>query len=141
MNLKVVYATLAGGVLSFLLGWLVYGQLLMSFYTNNSVHYEGLMKAEPNLILIFLSCLVMSFFMAFVFDSWAGFRTLTKGIYGGLYIGLLIGLGYDLSSHAMMNLFSVKVMLVDVIVSGIMNAIIGGLIGWILGMGQKPAQA
>ena len=140
MKLRLIYATLAGGVLSFLLGWLVFGLILMSFYTNNSIHYEGLMKPEPNLILIFLSCLVMSFFMAYVFDSWAWFKTFTKGLYGGFFIGIFIGLTCDLSFLAMMNLYSVKVMVLDVLVTGLMNAIIGGVIAWILGFEKKPTQ-
>ena len=141
MNLKVIYATLAGGVLSFLLGWLVFGLVLMNFYTNNSIHYEGLMKTEPTLILIFLSCLVMSFFMAFVFNSWAGFKSFGKGLYGGFIIGIFIGLSYDLSFLAMMNLYSVKVMVVDVLANGVTNAIIGGVIAWILGFEKKPVEA
>jgi hypothetical protein len=39
----------------------------------------------------------------------------------------------------MMNLYSVKVMLVDIILYGIINAGLGGVIAMILGYGKKPA--
>lgn len=53
MNKKLLHATLAGGILFFLLGCLVYGVLLMDFYEANTKVYEGLNKEMPDLLLLF----------------------------------------------------------------------------------------
>ena len=137
MNAKLIIASLAGGVLMFFLGWLVYGVLLMSFYEANTTHYEGLMKEMPNMYLMVLSNLLMGFLLAFMFQRWAGFKTLSAGLTGGLIFGFLIALIYDLYFLACMNLFPLKLMIVDVIVSTVITCITGALIGWILGFEKK----
>jgi hypothetical protein len=141
MNVKLILASLGGAILSFLLGWLVYGILLKGFYEANTTHYEGLIKELPNIPLIFLSCLVMSFLLAYVFQRWAGFKSFGKGFTGGMIIGFLICLSYDLSFMSMYNLFAFSVVVVDVIVGTIFNGIVGGVIALILGFEKKTAAA
>lgn len=50
MNSKFIIASVAGGIASFLLGWLIYGILLMDFMKANSMYYANLMKEPPNMI-------------------------------------------------------------------------------------------
>ncbi len=138
MNTRIILAALAGAVSYFLLGWLVYGILLMGYYEAHTTQYAGLMKEMPNLFLIFLSNLVMAFLMAVIFGMWANFKTFVKGMTGGMVISFLTTLSFDLYFLAAYNLFSGAVTVVDIIVSTIMGGIIGGIIGWILGIGSKP---
>ena len=49
MDKKIITAAIVGAIVSFLLGWLIYGFLLMDYYTEYSVRYEGLMKDPPEL--------------------------------------------------------------------------------------------
>jgi len=137
MNLKVIIATIAGGVAYFLLGWLIYGILMMDFYTANTIQYPGLWKEMPNLLLMFISNLLGAFLLAFIFHRWAGIKTFLGGLTGGLILGLILALMWDLYFLSSMNLYSVTLVVVDVIVSTIFTGIIGGLIGWILGFGKK----
>ncbi len=137
MNSKIIVATIAGGVAYFLLGWLIYGILLMDFYTANTIQYAGLWKEMPNLLLMFLSNLLGAFLLAFIFHRWAGISTFSGGLTGGLILGLILALMWDLYFLSSMNLYSVTLVVVDVIVSTIFTGIIGGLIGWILGFGKK----
>jgi len=61
---KLILAALAGSVIQFLLGWLIYGILLANFMNCNTSHYEGLMKDMETgsfIILIFLSGLDVVF--------------------------------------------------------------------------------
>ena len=69
MNMKVLIAALVGGVVAFLLGWLIWGTLLMGYYEASMIHYEGLMKTEGdmNLGLMFLSNLTLSLLMSLLF--------------------------------------------------------------------------
>ncbi len=74
MTKKLILATIAGSVVQFLLGWLIYGLLLANFMNSQTTHYEGLMKDMNTgsfIILIFISGLVMSFLIAFIFQRWA----------------------------------------------------------------------
>ncbi|HRY99258.1 MAG TPA: hypothetical protein P5550_09420 [Bacteroidales bacterium] len=139
MNMKVIYAALAGAVAYFLLGWLVWGTLLMDFMEANSTHYPGLMKEEPMLGLYFLSNLAISFMLAYVFHQWAGFRTAARGAWGGLLIGACIVISYDLMFFGGMNMFNSKAMAVDIIAGTLVLGIVGAVIGWVLGLGKKPA--
>jgi len=46
MNIRVLVAGLAAGVAGFLLGWLLFGVLLMDYFEANMHRHEGLMKGE-----------------------------------------------------------------------------------------------
>lgn len=142
MSLKAILAAFAAAILFFLLGWLVYGILLMDFMTANTTQYEGLNKGEDmNLFLLFLANLSMGFILAIIFGTWARITTFSKGFIAGLILFFLLALNMDLSFYAMMNLFTLQWMVVDIIVFTIMGGLIGGVVGWILGYGRKAATA
>jgi hypothetical protein len=137
MKTRLILAALAGAVLYFFLGWLIYEILLGSYYEANTTHYAGLMKDMPNIYLLILSNLVSGFFMAFIFQRWAGFTTFMKGMTGGLILAFLMSLSLDLYFLSAMNLWNITVLIVDVVVSTVIGGIVGGVIGWILGMEKK----
>ena len=145
MTKKLILATLAGSVVQYLLGWLIYGLLLGNFMNSHTTHYEGLMKDMNTgsfMILIFISGLVMSFILSFIFQRWAKFENLLAGLTGGMILGFFIALSYDLSSLAMENLISVSAMIADVIANTVVVGIVGAVIAWVLGFKSKavPAQ-
>ena len=137
MNTKLLLATLAGGILFFLLGWVVFGMLLMNFYEANTTVYEGLNKEMPDLLLLFLGNLSMAFLLSWIFQKWANINTMVDGLSGGLLFGFLYALSIDLMFYSMMNLFTPILLFVDVIVNTLMLGVIGACIGLILGMGKK----
>jgi len=142
---KFILATLAGSVVQFLLGWLIYGLLLANFMNSHTTHYEGLMKDMNTgsfIILIFLSELVMAFLITFIFQRWAKFEGFFKGLTAGMLLGFLLALSYDLYFLASMNMFSVSTTVVDVIANTVVVGIAGAVIAWVLGFKSKavPAQ-
>ena len=137
MNLKTVYATLAAFVIFFFLGWLVFAVLLMNFYDANSMHYEGLNKEYPNMVLLVLANLVWAFFFAYVLQRWAKTTDFGKGFIAGLIIGFFVTLCFDLYFLSMLNLYNTKLFVVDIIVNTVISGIAGGVIGWVLGFGMK----
>ncbi|HTX89247.1 MAG TPA: hypothetical protein VMC08_09685 [Bacteroidales bacterium] len=141
MNAKFWIASVAGGIFSFLLGWLIYGILLMHFMESQVVHYEGLMNPMPNLYLIFLANLLTGFFYTIVLSRWAEIRTFVKGLTGGLFLGFSMSLIYDLFMMSQMNLYTYTAMFVDIVATTVIGALTGGLIGWILGYEKKAAKA
>jgi hypothetical protein len=143
MNTKLILSTLAGTVVAYLLGWLIYGVLLASFMTNNTVHYDGLMKAMDGsfMFLILLSNLVMVFLVAFIFQRWAKFEKLLQGLTAGMLLGFLFALSYDLYFIASMNLINVSSMIVDIIANTVVVGITGAVVAWVLGYKSKTATA
>lgn len=141
MNMKVLVAALVGAVVAFLLGWLLWGMLLMGYYEANMIHYEGLMKSEEefNLGLMFVGQLVLCLLLAFLFQR-MGTTDLMGGAMMGAVIGALFYLSVDLSFMAMMNYFSTPmVVVVDVLVNAVWLAGTGAVIGLMLGRGKAAA--
>ena len=64
MDKKIITAAIVGAIVSFLLGWLIYGFLLMDYYTAYSVKYEGLMKDPPEFWAYFANGLCWSYLLA-----------------------------------------------------------------------------
>ena len=137
MDKKIIIAALLGSVVSFLLGWLVYGILLMDFYSSHMNYYHGLMKDPPNLAAIFAGGLAMSFLIAYIYRKWSGTTSFATGFMNGLIIGFLVSLSFNLYMYASMDLYARRVIVVGVITGTLFNAVLGGVIGWYLGMGNK----
>ena len=137
MNVRVILASIAGAIVSFLLGWLVYGMLLSGFYEANTNHFDGLMISPPNLIGIFLSGWVYSLLLAFIFSKWANISSFVPGLIAAACISFLVMLSFDLSFWAMMNLFGKKLLIVDVLVGTAFYAFIGGVVALVLGFKKE----
>jgi hypothetical protein len=135
MNLRVLAATVAGGVTLFLLGWLVYGVLLESFMREHMNQFPGLMKEPmPEMVPLILANMVAAGLMAYVFEYWATIRTFMGGLIGGAIIMFLVVLYIDLSFWAFMNLMKdLTGLVVDVVASTVLGAITGGVVGFVLG--------
>jgi len=144
MLLRVLAATVAGGITLFFLGWLVYGILLMDFMKDNMVNYPGLMKEPmPDMVPLVIANLVIAGLFAFVFEYWATIRTFVGGLKGGAIMMFLIALYIDLSFMSFMNIMKgMTPVIVDVIAATVIGAIAGGVIGLVLGaMNKEPATA
>lgn len=133
MNNRVLLAALAGGIAMFLLGWLVYGVLLMDTMRSINPHIEGFEKNPPELWAIALSNIVWALLFAMIFDRWAGITTFKAGMIAGAWLSALIALSFDLYMIAATNVMSMNGALLDVVVSTVMGAINGGVVGWVLG--------
>lgn len=133
MKKNVLVASVVGAVASFLLGWIVYGMLLMDFYSANSVQYDGMMKEQPMLGLIFTSQLATAFLLATIYDSWSKAADFSAGFRQGMLIGLLITLSMDLYFMASMNFMTWTLVGVDIVVGSLFTGVVGGVIALVLG--------
>lgn len=138
MNTKVLLAALAGAVVTFLTGWLLYGVALKGFFDAQVVESaKSVMREQPDLLHIFLGCLAWSLLFALLYSRWAGISTLKSGAIAGAWIGFLIALGADLFSFAGMHVTTIAAVIVDPIVNAVQSAIAGGVIGVVLGYDGK----
>jgi hypothetical protein len=140
--MRVLLATLAGAITLFVLGYLIWGMLLASYFKDNEIQYAGLSKQPtPNLVSFFLSNLALAFLLAFVFDQWASISTFVGGLGGGAMIGVLIHLSWKLSLMGYMNLYKkITPVVVDVLAEVARTSLAGGAIGTVLGLMNQNAR-
>ena len=125
--MKIVRGTIFGGISYFLLGWLVYGILLMGFLSTN-MNQCAARTDEMIWWAIILSNFTAALLLT-LFLKWFG----AKGIIDGLKIGALFGSLYAatvaLSSWSMTTMYTgLGALIVDIIASTILFAIIGIII-------------
>lgn len=128
MNTKILKGTVFGGIVYFLLGWLVYGILLADFSLTN--YNQCSMRPMTDMVwwALIVSNLVYALFLTLVL-KWSGASGWMDGLKTGALFGLLFVLTIDLSFYSMTTMFnSVGAMLADMVVSTVMAAIIGTVI-------------
>jgi len=139
MNTKVLLAALAGAVVTFLSGWVLYGMAFKGFFEANTT--EGgasVMRGEmPLMWAIFVGCLAWSLLLALLYSRWAAITTFKGGAIAGAWIMFLVALGADFFSYASMNIMTMNAALVDPVVNAVQGVLAGGVIGWVLGYGNK----
>jgi hypothetical protein len=136
MNSKLLVAGLVSGVAGFLLGWLVYGMLLMDFMAAHTTVYAGLMKEPPFVPGIFISNLCWGLLFAYIFQKWANITDFGGGFSAGLIITFLMSLSIDVFQFSFMNLGDTTMYAVDVVVGTLMGGVMGGAAGMVLGKGK-----
>ncbi|MBA4411331.1 MAG: hypothetical protein C0397_18170 [Odoribacter sp.] len=128
MNMKILKGTVIGGIVYFLLGWLVYGILLADFSLAN--YNQCAMRPMTDMIwwAMIVSNLVYALFLTLVL-KWSGASGWMDGLKTGALFGLLFGVTIDLSFYSMTTMFnSIGGMVVDMVVTTVMAAIIGTVI-------------
>lgn len=134
--MKILRGTIFGGISYFLLGWLVYGILLMGFLSTNM----NQCAARSN-EMIWWAIILSNFSAALLltlFLKWSG----AKGMIDGLKIGALFGSLFAgtvaLSSWSMTTMYTkFSALVVDIIASTVLFAIIGIII--VLTWGKEKA--
>ena len=134
---KMLLSTLAGGVVFYLAGWLIWGIALGGIQDSHTVNYDGLAREMPDMVAMVLSMLASAFLYYYIFDKWAGIKTFVTGAKAGALLAVLIGLGHGLLMHSMMNLIDYTVIATDLVGNAVWGALGGGVIGWLLGRGNE----
>jgi len=137
---KFIVGGIVGGILYFLLGWVIYGMLLKDFMSSNVA--SGTMRADSDMIwwALIVGNLAMGFLLAYVIGK--GTVSASSGAGVGFVLGLLVCLGYDLISYATSTTInSLKVVAADVAATAVMSAIVGGIVGWVMGMSKRTVAA
>lgn len=135
---KILIAGVAGGIIFFLLGWLVYGILLMDFMSENagpgaaSIHKESM-----EMWALVVSNFAWGFLFAIMFGRWSAGVTPGEGAMRGATTGLLVALFLDMSMYAMSNVLTVKTLIADIAAMALIAAIGGWSIAFILRMGKR----
>ena len=141
MNTKqFAFATIAGGVTLFVLGFLLWGLAFAGFFESN-LAMAGVMKDPPDFLWLGLSTLITGAFLAYVFGTWASISTAITGLKAGAVIGLFVGFGYGLGLYGTANMMNLIAHIVDAVLVGVWMGVGGAVIGAILGSGRTAAAA
>ena len=137
---KFIIGGIIGGVVYFLLGYLVFGLLLKDFMANNMGTATGVMKADMDFVwwALIVGNLFSGLALSYILSK-AGVSSAGAGAGIGLAVSLLICAGFDFTWLGVSNVHTLKGVLADIAASAVMGAIVGGIIGWYLGMGKKVA--
>lgn len=134
MSTKLLFATLIGSVVYFLLGSTIFDFLLESYYSSNRVPVKGLYRGEETRELgILFSSFTQCLLMAYVFDKWANIRTLGTGFAGGMIISGLSTLSFDLMQWSQLNFAPYRLYVVDVLAFTMIGGLSGAVIAYALG--------
>ena len=122
--MKILRGTIFGGITFFLLGWLVYGILLMDFMASNSNNCAMRPDSEMIWWAMILSNLIFGLIVTLIL-KWSGASKPIDGIKIGALIGLLLCLAIDLSMYSMTTMYNITAIIVDAIVTTVLVGISG----------------
>lgn len=143
MIVRLIVATIAGGIVCFGAGFVICGLLLGPMLMEPNLHvytgeYGKLMKEPPSVIPLILANLTFPFLVAFIFERWASIRTFATGAMAGAIIFFLTTLYVGFSFFAFFRLYkNFTPLLADLAGSIVLGALVGGVIGLVLGLMNK----
>ena len=125
MYMKMLRGTVFGGIAFFLLGWLIYGLLMMNFSMANMNQCANKPMGEMIWWAMIVSNLISAFLLTLIL-KWSG----AKGIMDSLKIGTIFGLLYasalDLGFWSMTIMFNnFWALIVDVAETTVLWALVG----------------
>lgn len=140
MNGRIIITLLLGAIANFLLGWIIYGMILMGYMESMLIEYEGLMNEESPAMMVgyFISSLAMAGILIYIIKR--GLANSRQGLMAGLLLGLLMSISYNVMFYTGWNLTnSVAYYVLDTLAFTVMTGLTGLVVGWLLG--RKPANA
>lgn len=140
---KFIVSGIIGGIVSFLAGYLIWGLLLMDFFSKHAGTATGVAKAQGDFVwwALVAGSVFQGLLLSYIFNKWANINTLAGGASAGAVISLLMSAGFDLTMFGTTNLSTLTGTCVDIIAGTVMGAIVGAAVGVANGMGGSKAAA
>lgn len=127
LNKTNLLATLAGTIVMFFLGYLIWGMLTVDFFTQHSL---ADVSKEPNLMFVLAGNLVMTFVMSSLYGKWAdGNYSAASGFKFGAMVGLFVGVGMGLLWFGTSNMMTLTGHIAEAGLDILFYAIIGSVLG------------
>ena len=124
---RILTGTVVGGIVLFLLGYLIFGIVFADFFTANAGSATDVPKMPPDFVSLGIGQLAWGAVLTLIL-GWAGVRSIGQGVTTAGLAGLLIFLGVDLTLYATSNTQNLTAALVDPILAAILFAAAGGAI-------------
>lgn len=127
MNVKkFIFGGIAGGIVDFFLGWLIYGILLKDTFPIE----EG---ATENILFIFLGCMSFGFLISYVFAQSEGISKCIPGIKLAAGIALFMSLSTNFFMNMTNDTIDVKLLVIDVVASMVLASFVGATVAVVNG--------
>lgn len=128
MNVKnFLIGGIVGGIVDFLMGWLVYGILLKDTFPKP----EG--AGAENMMFIFLGCMFFGFMLSYIFAQGEGVTRCVPGIKLAIGIALFMSLSNNFFNSMYKDIMDVKMVAIDTIAFMVIAAIVGATISVVNG--------
>lgn len=132
MNTKCLVASVAGAVVLFVGGYVLYELVLGGFFAANAGSATGVIKESPNFIWIAVGQLASGGVLATAL-GWKGATDVAGGAQAGAKLGALIAVALGFVTLGAMNTSTLASTLVDVVVTGVLWGAAGAVVGMMLG--------
>lgn len=136
---KFLISSLIGGVVYFLLGWLVFGTLLMDYFQTNM--NAALNRAPEDMIIwaLIIGNIAYGFLLGYIFQL-ANLNSISLGFKTGFIIGLIISITFDISFFGTSTMYKgLSIIFVDIFLVAIISGITGSVIGWYRSKDEKKS--
>ena len=131
---RLLIGTVAGGVVAFVMGYLLYGVLLASFFEGQMGSATGLTREAPIWWADVVGTLSIAMLVTLAI-GWTSGSSMMDGLKTGALVGFLLWLGADLVIYATFNFSTLTAALADPVVELIRWGIAGAAIGAVSGGG------
>ena len=113
-------------------GGVFYGVIFAGLFASNRGSASGVMKTPPDLLWVGLAHIPFGLLLTLVV-LWRGQTTARGGAISGGILGFLMAASYDLSQYGTTNLWTLKLTLVEPLITMVMISIAGAVVGMVLG--------
>ena len=135
MNMKCLIASIAGAVVLFVGGYVLYELLLGGFFEANMGSATGVMRESPGFLWIVVGQLAGGGVLATAL-GWKGATDVAGGAQAGAKLGALIAAAFGFVMLGAMNISTFTSVIVDVVVTAVLWGAAGAVVGMMLGRGD-----
>ena len=129
---RLLTGTVVGGIVMFILGYLIFQTLFAGFYEANAGTATGVARDARLLLPWILGTLSLAALVTLAI-GWSGASSVTEGFKIGATVGFLIWLGIDLLFYSRTHLQTLTISLVDPVLEIVRTGLGGVAIAAILG--------
>jgi len=137
MNKRILRGTIFGGIAFFLLGWLIYGIIMMGYNTANTNQCMN----NPNGEMIWWAILLGNFISALLLTlvlNWSGAKNWMDGLKTGALFGFLLSSSMAFGFWSMTTMYSnFAALMVDITQNTVFYGLVGLVIVLLWGKEQK----
>lgn len=135
MNTKCLIASIAGAVVLFVGGYVLYELVLGGFFAANAGSATGVIKESPDFLWIAVGQLASGGVLATAL-GWKGATDVAGGAQAGAKLGALIAVAVGFVTLGAMNTSTLLSTVVDVVVTAVLWGAAGAVVAMMLGRGD-----
>src|SRR2546428_8571757 len=117
MSNRFFLAAITGAIIAFLGGWLIFGIIFKNYYSSHINEIARvIVREEPKVVAIAISNIAWALLLTFVLQR-TGSTNFAKGFIMSLWVSFLIALIFDFSVYAFWNIYEIKFLVMDLVIT------------------------